>query len=162
MGTLYLKDVPPTVMEKQARGVPFIVSGLFPCEQKVSVVHGQVQRQKEYEEVIKSKQEMMLHCGFRRFPVRPTYSEIPKKSTQNKKYKFMRFLHQDVPASISFYAPVIFPPCRILLYGQAADGAQGELAAVGSITNADPKQLIIKRSVRFMFFNPADVRWFKP
>lgn len=89
----------------------------------------------------------------------------------------MRFLHQDVPASISFYAPVIFPPCRILLYGQAADGAQGELAAVGSITNADPKQLIIKRSVltgypfkvnksksvvRFMFFNPADVRWFKP
>eukprot|EP00434_Breviolum_minutum_P023793 symbB.v1.2.020987.t1/scaffold1759.1/size102758/3 len=52
-----------------------------------------------------------------------------------------------------------------------------ELAAAGSIVSVDPKQLIIKRIiltgypfrtqknkavVRFMFFNPLDIRWFKP
>merc|ERR1711988_752915 len=119
--------------------------------------------------------EVTLHCGFRRFPARPIYSEIPKKSTSCKKFRYMRFLHPEVTACASFYAPVIFPPCRLLMFVQGDHGQ--ELAAVGSITGADPKQLIIKRSVltgypfrthktkgvvRFMFFNPADVNWFKP
>merc|ERR1719171_858704 len=69
--TLYIKGVPPTVMETQARGVPFVLSSLLPCEQKVSVVQGNVARVKDYTEVIKSKQELWLHCGFRRFMARP-------------------------------------------------------------------------------------------
>lgn len=47
---LELQKVPATVMEAQAMGVPFILSGLFDCEQKVSVVHGHVTRMKDYTE----------------------------------------------------------------------------------------------------------------
>lgn len=173
--TVFLKGVPPTVMERQPRGVPFIVSGLLPCEQRVSVVHSTVTREREYEEVLKSKQEVTLSCGFRRFSARPTFSEIPKKSSPCKKYRFMRFLHPGVTACASFYAPVIFPPCNMLMF---LDGETGpELVGSGNITGADPKQLIIKRCiltgypfrthkskgvVRFMFFDPTDIKWFKP
>jgi pre-rRNA-processing protein TSR1 len=171
--TLFLRDVPPTVMETQARGVPFILSSLLPCEQKVSVVQGNVTRFRERTEVIKSKQEVWLHCGFRRFMARPTFSETPKRASTCKKFKFMRFLQQE--ASISMYAPVMFPPCRLLMFINTDTGP--ELAGQGSITGADPKQLVIKRSVltgypfkvhkskavtRFMFFNPSDIKWFKP
>jgi len=173
--TLYLKGVPPTVMETQARGVPFVLSSLLQAEQKVSVVQGTVSRMKEYQEVIKSKQELWLHCGFRRFMSKPVFSEIPKKASTCKKFKFMRFLQTEEPAALSMYAPVMFPPCRLLMFVNGEKGA--ELAGTGSITGADPKQLVIKRVVltgypfkvhkaksvtRFMFFNPSDIRWFKP
>eukprot|EP00439_Symbiodinium_sp_Y106_P050221 s874_g6.t1 len=42
-----IRGVAPSVMETQMQGVPFILSGLFDCEQKVSVVHGQVSRIKD-------------------------------------------------------------------------------------------------------------------
>jgi len=171
---LYLKGVPPTVMETQARGVPFILSSLLPCEQKVSVVQGTISRFKDFTEVIKSKQEVWMHCGFRRFMAKPNYAETPKRASTCKKYKFMRFLQAE--ASISMYCPVMFPPCRLLMFAKSAAGTT-ELVGQGAITGADPKQLVIKRCVltgypfkvskakcvsRFMFFNPGDIRWFKP
>lgn len=173
--TLYLRGVPPTVMETQARGVPFVLSSLLQCEQKVSVLQGTIARHGDYTEVMKSKQEIWLHCGFRRFMSRPTFSEVPKKASTCKKFKFMRFLRQDDTAAISMYAPVMFPPCRLLMFVNTEEGP--ELAGSGSITGADPKQLIIKRALltgypfkvhkakcvsRFMFFNAPDIKWFKP
>jgi len=172
-----LRGVAASVIESQLRGVPFILSGLFDCEQKVSVVHGHISRIKDYEEVMKSKDEVVMHAGFRRFPARPIYSEIPRKTSTNKKYKFMRFLHQEVTACASFYAPVVFPPCRLLVSVTPEGAPFPELAAAGSVVSVDPKQLVIKRIlltgypfrtqknkavVRFMFFNPEDIRWFKP
>lgn len=162
-------------MNAQPSNLPFVLSGLFPCEQKVSVVHGIVSRLREYTDSIKSKQEVSLHCGFRRFLAKPIFSEIPQRASTCKKYKFARYLHQDVSACASFYAPIIFPPCRLLMFVQTDAGP--ELVASGSINNVDPKQLIIKRVVltgypvrtrkskavvRFMFMNPTDIRWFKP
>jgi len=173
--TLFLKGVPPTVMETQARGVPFVLSSLFPCEQKVSVVQGTVTRVRDYAEVVKSKQELWLHCGFRRFMSRPIFSEVPRRATSSKKFKFSRFLHPETTAGISMYAPVMFPPARLMMFVNSEAGP--ELVGTGSITGADPKQLVIKRAVltgypfkvhksksvvRFMFFNPEDIRWFKP
>ena len=78
---LELRGVPASVMEAQQHSVPFILSGLFDCEQKVSVVHGHVCRLKDYAEVMKSKQEVTLHAGFRRFCARPIYSEIPRRES---------------------------------------------------------------------------------
>mmetsp|Transcript_114223 Transcript_114223/g.328151 ORF Transcript_114223/g.328151 Transcript_114223/m.328151 type:complete len:792 (+) Transcript_114223:126-2501(+) len=172
---VYIRGVPPSVLETQPRGVPFVVSNLFPCEQKVSVIHGVVTRHKGYDEPIKSKAELSLHCGFRRLSARTTFSEIPKKSSTCKKYRFLRFLHEGVTACASFYAPVVFPPSRLMMFAQTPAGP--ELVASGSIDGTDPKRLVIKKImltgypfrvnkakgvVRFMFFNPADVRWFKP
>jgi len=172
---VYLKGVPPSVMDSHPSGNCFILSSLFPCEEKVSVMHSHVQRVKDYSEVIKSKQEVQLHCGFRRFPARPIYSEIPKKASQCKKYKFSRFFNPEETVCASFYSPTIFPPCSVLMFTQTPSGL--ELMASGPLKGADPKQLIIKKSVlagypfrvhkskgvvRFMFFRPDDIRWFKP
>jgi len=172
---VYLKGVPQSVVESQPSGVPFVLSGLFPCEQKVSVLHGNVARAGDYADAISSKQEMSLHCGFRRFMARPIFSEIPKKPSTCKKFKYMRLLHKENTCCASFYAPVIFPPSRLMMFVHKEAGP--ELAASGSITGVDPKQLIIKKIVltgypfrthkakgvvRFMFFRPEDIRWFKP
>merc|ERR1712137_937320 len=62
---LYLKGVPRKVVDTQRKDVPFVASGLFPYEQKVSVVHGTISRLREHTEPLPSKQEVWLHCGFR-------------------------------------------------------------------------------------------------
>jgi len=173
--TVYLRAVQPSVMETQPRGVPFVLSSLLSCEQRVSVVQGTITRLSDYKEVIKSKQELWLHCGFRRFMSRPIFSEIPKRASTCKKFKFMRFFQPEDTAAISMYAPVMFPPCRLNMFVNTESGP--ELVGTGPITGADPKQIIIKRAVltgypfkvhkskcvtRFMFFNAPDVQWFKP
>lgn len=172
---LYLKGVPPTAMELQSPNTPFVVSALLPYEQKVSVVHGTVTRLGGFADPIKSKDELWLHCGFRRFMARPIFSEIPKRASTCKKFKFLRFLHPEVMAGLSMYAPVMFPPSRLLMFVNTDAGP--ELVGSGSIAGADPKQLVIKRVcltgypvkchkskcvARYMFFNPPDIRWFKP
>jgi len=172
---LYLKGVAPSVMEKQPANTPFVVSGLFPCEERVSVVHGSLTRVRDYTEPVKSKQEFSTHCGFRRFMSKPIYSEIPKRSSISKKFKFMRFFQPGSTACASFYAPVMFPPSRMLTFTETNRGP--ELVAAGDVAGANPQQLIIKRIVltgsiykthktkavvRFMFFNAPDIRWFKP
>lgn len=172
---VYVNAVPPSVWQAQPKGVPFVASVLLPMEQKVSVLQGTVTRHRDCTTYIKSKSELTLQCGFRRFQAKPTFSEIPKKSSSCVKYKFSRSLHQELPTAATFYAPVVFPPSRLLMLTPGESGP--ELVAAGSVKGADPKMLVIKRIiitgypfrthkskgvVRFMFFNPNDIRWFKP
>lgn len=177
---LYLRGVPPDAVASQPGGRPFVLSNLFPSERKVSVVHSTLTRLPESKEPIKSKTDVTLHCGFRRLSARPIFSEIPKRHTISKKYKFERFFHADSTVQASFYSPVIFPPCPISMFvdTQQIMSHQGpQLAAWGSITGSEPKRLIIKRVVltgypvkthkskavvRYMFFNATDIAWFKP
>jgi len=52
----------------------YIISTLFPHETKLSVMHFKIQRHFENIEPIPSEQEVMLHCGFRMFVVKPIFS----------------------------------------------------------------------------------------
>jgi len=166
---VYLKCNSPPHVEK---GQPLVLSTLYDTERKVSVVHMQMARLPEYEETIKSKMLMGVNCGFRRFPVRPIYSLLPKKSNEKDKHLFQRFFHPSSTVCMSVYCPIIYTPCPVLMFDQ-----KGSLAAWGSVQTADPKRLIIKRVmltgypfrvhkckavIRHMFFNPPDIRWFKP
>lgn len=172
---LYLKGVPADVVASQPCGMAFVLSNLFNCERKVTVMHSTLSRLPEYSEVIKSKQDVTLHCGFRRLPARPIFSEIPKRQSACKKFRFQRFFQPGSTACVSLFAPAMFTPCPVLMF--VGDGSSQQLAAWGSVTGADPKRLVIKRAiltgypvkthkskavVRFMFFSPEDIAWFKP
>eukprot|EP00397_Hematodinium_sp_SG-2012_P010255 GEMP01010364.1.p1 GENE.GEMP01010364.1~~GEMP01010364.1.p1 ORF type:complete len:750 (-),score=163.74 GEMP01010364.1:1014-3263(-) len=164
---IYLRcDAPPQVE------FPLILSTLHDTERKVSVVHVEVSRLAEYEETIKSKMPMVIHCGFRRFPARPIYSILPKKSNKKDKYLFQRFFRPNSTVHMSVYCPIVYTPCPVLMFDPT-----GSLVAWGSVETVDPKRIIIKRTVltgypfrvhkckavvRHMFFNPDDIRWFKP
>lgn len=166
---IYLRCDAAPVVEK---GQPLVLSTLYETERKVSVVHMQVSRLAEYEGTIKSKMPMALQCGFRRFPAKPIYSILPKKSAKKDKYLFQRFFHPNSTIHMSVYCPIVYAPCSALMFDPS-----GSLVAWGSVEAADPKRVIIKRVVltgypfrvhkckavvRHMFFRPDDIRWFKP
>ncbi|XP_037631809.1 pre-rRNA-processing protein TSR1 homolog [Sebastes umbrosus] len=170
--TLHIIDVPFSVMESVQSGRPLMMVSLLPHEQKMSVMHLLVRRHPSNTEPIKSKEELVFHCGFRRFRASPIFSQ----HTSADKHKMERFLGPDAPTVVSVFAPITFPPAGILLFKQKDDGIQ-DLVATGSLLSCDPRRVMLKRLVvsghpfkinrrsavvRYMFFNRDDIMWFKP
>ncbi|XP_074119979.1 pre-rRNA-processing protein TSR1 homolog [Sminthopsis crassicaudata] len=170
--TLHVAGVPASVGESFEQGAPLVAFSLLPHEQKMSVLNMVVRRYPGNEEPVKSKEEMIFHCGFRRFRASPLYSQ----HTAADKHKAERFLRPDVALVVTVYAPITFPPASVLLFKQKPDGKHS-LIATGSLLSVNPDRMVIKRLVlsghpfkiltkmavvRYMFFNREDVLWFKP
>ncbi|KAG2313933.1 hypothetical protein Bca52824_017055 [Brassica carinata] len=102
-------------------------------------------------------------------PYRPVFS------TDN--HKMERFLHPGRFSLASLYGPISFPsfPLVVLKISEGSDAPA--VAALGSLKSIEPNKIIkkkiiltgypqrvskMKASVRYMFHNPEDVRWFKP
>ncbi|XP_055052600.2 pre-rRNA-processing protein TSR1 homolog [Misgurnus anguillicaudatus] len=170
--TLHIVDVPPSVMESFQAGKPLVLVSLLPHEQKMSVMHMLVRQHPSNTEPIKSKEELVFQCGFRRFRASAIFSQ----HTSSDKHKLERFLRPDAPTVMSVYAPITFPTAGVLVFKQRDNGMQ-DLVATGSLLSCDPRRVVLKRIVlsghpfkinrrsavvRYMFFNRDDILWFKP
>lgn len=174
---LHIKEVPSAVASKLciiAKTTPITTCGLLKHESKLSVLHFSVKKHETYETPIKSKEELIFHVGFRQFVGRPTFSS---EFINTDKNKMERFLHAGRFSVASIYAPISFPPLPIIVLKRVREDATPVVAAVGSLKTVDPDRIILKRviltgypqrvskrkaSVRHMFYNPEDVKWFKP
>ena len=95
------------------------------------------------------------------------------------KHKFERFLHERRPSVATVYGPVSYPPAPVLGFKEVVTsaGMGARLVLSGNVRKADPDRIVLKRIiltgtpfkthkskavVRQMFFNPEDIRWFKP
>ncbi|KAF7829490.1 pre-rRNA-processing protein TSR1-like protein [Senna tora] len=174
---LHIRDVPCGVASKLcviAKSVPITTCGLLQHESKVSLLHFSVKKHETYDAPIKSKEELIFHVGFRQFIGRPVFSS---EFINTDKNKMERFLHPGCFSVASIYAPISFPPLPLIVLKKVEEDGAPVVAAVGSLKSIDPDRIILKRviltgypqrvskrkaSVRHMFYNPEDVRWFKP
>ena len=62
-------------MHQGKTGCPLTLVGLLPSEQKMSVLHFTVRRHAAYTEPVKSKERLLIQCGFRRFTCNPIFSD---------------------------------------------------------------------------------------
>jgi pre-rRNA-processing protein TSR1 len=118
----------------------------------------------------------VVPSGVRRFPARPIFSQA---SPGSLKQKYERYLHGGSWSIASVYAHVTFPPSTVLLFNADPDEPEhfGSLMASGNLATVSPDRIILKRIVltgfpikvhkktaviRYMFYNPEDVKYFKP
>ncbi|KAL6574371.1 hypothetical protein OROHE_001275 [Orobanche hederae] len=177
---LHIKEVPLGAASKLSSLVntkPVIASGLLQHESKISVLNFIVTKYNGYEAPIKTKEEFMFHVGFRQFIARPVFAA---DSSRPDKDKMERFLHPGGSALASVYGPISFPPLPLVVVKMMSEGlldGAPAVAALGYLKSIDPNKIILKKivltgypkrvskmkaSVRYMFHNPEDVRWFKP
>lgn len=172
---IYIADVPPSLISKiTSKSLPPIVIGLLKFERQMTVMNLLIKRLPEsnLNHPIKSKDELIFHVGFRKFKARPLFTN----HSLSGKFKYERFLRNDVAMVATLYAPTTFPPAPVLVFRPKHNGDR-ELVASGSVLDSNPNRLIIKRIrlsghpfkiysrsavVRFMFFNADDVHYFKP
>jgi pre-rRNA-processing protein TSR1 len=147
---------------------PVIACGLLQHESKISVLHFSIKKHESYTAPIKAKEELVFHVGFRQFVTRPLFSS---DNINSDKHKMERFLHAGRFSVASVYAPISFPSLPLIAL------KNDSIAALGSLKSVDPDKIILKKiiltgypqrvskskaSVRYMFHNPEDVKWFKP
>ncbi|CCW72080.1 unnamed protein product [Phytomonas sp. Hart1] len=172
-----LESVDSNLWENKASCL-LIASGQLEHEQKWSLLHFQVQRASRFSEPIKSKTPMLAHIGFRKFYVSPLFSHI----NSGDRTKFLRFFHEaDRFCMVSFFGPISYNPCPILLFEMPSlegqlEGSLLQLACFGGANPPNPDILILKRAiltgrvavihkrqivVKYMFSNDDDVKWFR-
>ncbi|CAJ1966920.1 unnamed protein product [Cylindrotheca closterium] len=175
--TVTLEDVNSDAYGAIAPGALLSAVTLMPHEGKVSVLHMGLSHSNNCEATnetpVKSKDVLTFRCGWRTWTGRPVFSQ---NNLNCDKHKFERFL----PQSGSFFAasvfgPVTYTPCPILVF-RDLDGRR-QLIATGSMISADADRIVVKRiiltgypvrvhkrfaTVKYMFYDPEDVKWFKP
>lgn len=173
---------------KQTSPSVFAVFGLLKHEHRLTLMHASLNTVAAEEDTtndceqiaIKNKESLLLCVGFRRFLTNPILSEF---STGNA-HKLCRFVGHKSNAVASFYAPVSFGTLPVLAFKMAFGNEDCALSseilpliASGSVLDPNPLRIIAKRItftgvpykihkrtsvIRYMFFDAADVLYFKP
>lgn len=176
--TITLAGVPADRIQALSPKSLMAAVSLLPHESKVSVLHLGLSQTSSCDSTtdvsVKSKDLLTFRCGWRTWQARPVFSQ---NNLNCDKHKFERFM----PVGGAFFAasifgPVTYTPCPVLVFRESQEGAQ-QLVAIGSMLGADADRIILKRiiltgypvrvhkrhaTVKYMFYNPDDVKWFQP
>lgn len=181
--TLTLEEVANASLNNISPNSLLTAVSLLPHENKVSVLHMGLSQTAGCDSTdekfpIKSKDVLTFRCGWRTWKARPVFSQ---NNLNCDKHKFERFL----PTGGAFFAasvfgPVTYTPCPILVFRDrdtVIGALKRELVAIGSMIGADADRIVVKRivltgypvrvhkrhaTVKYMFYDPEDVKWFKP
>eukprot|EP00804_Cyclotella_cryptica_P010398 CCRYP_018154-RA/>CCRYP_018154-RA protein AED:0.03 eAED:0.03 QI:631/1/1/1/0.5/0.66/3/114/945 len=182
--TITLEGVSPHAYSRVSPDTILTVVSLLPHENKISVLHAGLSQtskcEADKEVPIKSKDVLTFRCGWKTWQGRPIFSQ---NNLNSDKHKFERFMPLDGAFfACTMFGPVTYTPCPVLVFREAAEFGEGvgkrrELLAHGSMIGADADRIVLKRiiltgyptrvhkrhaTVKYMFYNPEDVKWFQP
>lgn len=180
---VHIKGIPAESRATYNPAKPVTLFSLLRHEQKRTALNFLINLSSDYSRSIKSKEEIIMQCGPRRFTINPLFSQ--GGNTPNDVHKYCRYLHPGQSAVATFTGPVTWGAVPALFYRRSKPGekkAEGEpdlpLTLIGTGTAIAPStnRVIAKRviltghpyhihkrivTIRYMFFNREDVEWFK-
>ncbi|CCE88562.1 Piso0_001330 [Millerozyma farinosa CBS 7064] len=164
---------PRSIIESQrASQVPLTVYSLLQHEHKLAAMNFSFEIMDNYEAPVATKESLIVQYGFRRQVINPIFSEF--SNTPNNVHKLERFVHEGQTSVATCIAPVLFNNAPTIFFKQGTNGLA--LVGSGTVLNADSSRIIAERvtltgypvkihkkvvTVRYMFFNPDDINWFK-
>ncbi|AET38768.1 small subunit rRNA maturation protein TSR1 Ecym_3275 [Eremothecium cymbalariae DBVPG len=153
----------------------FTVYGLLPHEHKQAMANLSIQRWEGYEDPIPSNEPVVVQYGVRRYTIQPQFSSA--SNSPNNVHKYERFLHHNTVSIATCFLPLDLTQSPALYFKPDAQDPKGlQLIGHGSFLNVDHNRILAKRiiltghpfkfhkrviTVRYMFFRPEDVEWFK-
>ncbi|CAK7272182.1 ribosome bioproteinsis protein tsr1 [Sporothrix epigloea] len=177
--------IPEAIRATYSPSKPVVLFSLLRHENKQTVVNCLINLSADEPRSIKSKEEIIVQCGPRRFVVNPLYSQ--SGVTPNDVHKFARFLHPGQSAVATFIGPVTWGSVPTLFFKRTKastvpllPGVSAppnlRLAGIGTLLPPSTSRVVAKRvvltghpyhihkkivTIRYMFFNREDVEWFK-
>jgi len=139
--SIHLRSVPVSYQTTYDSSKPLAVYSLLRHEHKRTAANFSITLDSEYPEPLKSKEEMIVQCGPRRFVINPLFSQ--PGNTPNDVHKFERFLHPGRTAVASWIGPLTWGSVPALFFKRgvpvASSGSDDDVDAAGDIemTSAD-------------------------
>lgn len=165
---------PSLLLERvNASKTPFVVYGLLEHEHKLAVCNFTFESWEDYEEPIPSGESIIVQYGPRRQVINPLFNQASNNA--NNVHKSEAFAHQGNLVIATAIAPVVFYNAPVIYFKTSANG-QVEFVGQGTFLNCDHTRVVAQRAiltghpvkihkrvvtVRYMFFNPTDINWFK-
>ena len=163
--------------------IPMVLSTLLDHERKLCVMHYKFTANYEQDNMIvenMNKNVFECNCGFRRYLIKPIFST--EVFTGGDKLKIQKYLEKDKFYIMSTYAQLTYPNSPIILFTHKTldnNNIDNKLSfcGTGMTLEANDKKIILKKIVltgypvkikkkkaivRYMFFNPNDINYFKP
>lgn len=173
---VHLRSVPLSLQQTHIPTKPLVLYSFLRHEQKRTVVNYSITLNSNHPNPLRSKGELIMQCGPRRFFINPIFSQ--SGNTPNNVHKFLRYLHPGQTAIATFIAPITWGSVPAIFFQPSASmpGRPLALIATGTSLPASTSRIIAKRviltghpykihkklvTVRYMFFNKEDVQWFK-
>lgn len=177
-----IDTVPIDILNKHRaivrRDCPLLLFSLLRHEHRLSVLHFNIHRDARFVEPVRSKEDLIFQCGFRRWTAKPIFSQ---ENLNCDKHKFERFLRGDRFTTASVYGPTTYQPSPVLVFkkidGVGDDAKRDVLVAIGTLHGVNPDRIVLKKVVltgypirvrkrkavvKHLFHRPEDVKWFKP
>ncbi|KAF2708265.1 DUF663-domain-containing protein [Pleomassaria siparia CBS 279.74] len=170
---IHIRGVP--LSHQQSQSHPMAAFSLLRHEHKRTACNYSILLRSEHEMPLRSKTELIVQCGPRRIAINPLFSQAG--NTPNDVHKFDRYLHPGRSAIASFIGPLTWGNVPVLYFQRNASSPSSlSLIATGTSLPPSLNRVIAKRviltghpmkinkkvvTVRYMFFNDNDVRWFK-
>lgn len=146
--SIYLRDVPLNLLQAYDPARPLVAYSLLRHEHKRTAVDVSITLSSDYPEPIKSKEELIVQIGLRRFTINPLFSQAG--NTPNDVHKFERWLHPGRTAVASWVGPLTWGAVPVLFFKRAVRGKQKLTVGMeidAPAENATPLQLIAHGTV---------------
>ncbi|KAI9757495.1 MAG: hypothetical protein M1815_001022 [Lichina confinis] len=111
---VHLRNVPISLAQHDLRQRPLGLFSLLRHEQKRTVVNVSITLDAACSQPIKSKEELIVQLGSRRFVINPIFSQAGE--TPNNVHKYDRYLHPGRTAVATFIGPVTWGPVPALFF----------------------------------------------
>ena len=171
----YLLKLQHLFLEKvNANVLPFTVYELLEHEHKLAVCNFSFESWEDYEKPIPNKDQLIVQYGPRRQIIQPLFNQA--SNNPNNVHKMENFAHLGNTLMATAIAPVLFTNSPALYFKPGATPGSIEFVGKGSFLGSDHTRIVAQRAVltghpvkihkrvvtvRYMFFNPEDINYFK-
>lgn len=121
---IHIKGVPSDIRASFDAARPVTLFSLLRHENKRTAVNFLINLSSDYSKAIKSKEELIIQYGPRRFVINPQFSQ--GDNTPNDVHKYCRFLHPGQSAVATFMGPVVWGAVPALFFKRSAPGEKNK------------------------------------